>query len=443
MATRANPFYTYRNPGLGQGFNGMAEAMFSGGADPLKQSGAVENMAQARAADALAGYRGEQARGQRDMNNAMVSPASALAELFLGGGVLKDDPFRANPDFQPAPAVDYGNILTSQAPAPGPVTSAILSGLTAQDKMAMAIQEAAVRNLKLDDVMKAAGMAGFASRAASSDPNTALAFAPYVGLNPNTQTALSTVRQDAISARDADEEQAKQDSINTTNLQRERIQQGGANYRTQYTTDNKPVTAANNQDVIVTPAQGKALGITPNEAGQYIVRGRATVGSGGVQQPGTLGGEPVQGQPRAAGGAGGTGGAGAASKVERFKTAEIKAVNGMLETKATTLNTTLPMASRDLIRNNASQYYSDPQAPEYRNLSTATDRAFREFFGSSVEVNPTFGRRFVVPESVTASVRKALAANVAPDKVYGEIAKRTGYTRQQIEAAINAQQPAR
>lgn len=436
MPTRQNPFYQYRNPAIGQAFSGLA-AIFGGQGDAKTQSMIAENQAQAGAAQALAGFRGEQTRGERDKNNAAITNPQALAELLMSGGVLKDDPFKVNPDFNPQP-IDWANVLTTPDPA-GPITSALLSGATAQDKMAAAIQEANIRGMKLDDVLKAAGISEYQRRAFGASPDTALAAGPFVGLNPNQNTALTTGRQDAISARDAAEEMVKQQSINDTNIKREGIQQGGANARNQFSVLNAPVSAGNNADVVVSEARGKALGITPDEQGRYVVRGRTTVGTGQDQQPGSLGGEAVAGRTKA------PGAAGSAGKPLRFEASQIKAVNSMIESGGTKIGTTMPLATRDLIRDNAAKYYRDPASPEYGDLANATARSMREMWGDPSQGSAgIFGTgKVMIPQSVVASVRKALDAGVDPDKTYKTIAQRTGYTRKQIEAALNAQQPAR
>jgi hypothetical protein len=292
MATRQNPFYQFRTPALAQGFNGMAAAMFPE-MDQRAQSAAVENMAQADMANANAGKYREQTRGYRDVNNAMVTNPNSIAELILSGGVLKDDPIRKNPDYKERAPIDFTNILT-QAPQPEP-QSMFMPGMSAQEKMAAAIQEATIRKIDLDRMLKAAGMNEYQRRAASANPDMALPFAPFAGItSPNTQTALTTGRQDAISARDSNEAQAL-----------EGVRQSGANSRNKYSVDNKPVVAGNNQDVIVSEAQGKAMGITPNENGQYVTRGRATVGTGQDQRPGSAGGEVVNGRDKPASGKGG------------------------------------------------------------------------------------------------------------------------------------------
>lgn len=437
MPTRQNPFYQYRNPGIGQGMNTLAAIFAQQAPDARTQSMIAENQAQARASDALAGYRSEQTRGLRDTNTAAVTAPQALAELLLSGGVLKDDPLRTNPDFQPYQGVDWSNVMASPDPV-GPISSAFLPANTAQDKMAAAIMEANLRGMKLDDVLKAAGISEYQRRAFGAAPDTALAAGPFVGLNPNQNTALSVAGQDRISARDAAEDLTKQGTINATSLERERIQQGGANARNQFTVLNAPVNAGNNADVVVTPERGKALGLTPNEQGQYVVRGRTTVGTGQQQQPGTLGGEAVSGPARA--GAGGKD-----AKPLRFETQQIKAVNAMIDSGAQKLGTTIPLATRDLIRDNAAKHYRDPTSPEFGDLANATARSMREFWGEPTQASTgMFGTgKVLVPQSVLASVRKALDAGVDPDKTYQTAAQRTGYTRKQIEAALNAQQSAR
>lgn len=437
MPTRQNPFYQYRNPAIGQAFNSLASLFAQQNPDPRAQSVIAENQAQARASDALAGYRGEQSRGLRDKNDAMVANPQALAELLMSGGVLRDDPLRTNPDYTPPPPTDFS--LTAPAQT-GPISSVFMPSNTAQDKMAAALQEATIRGLKLDDVLKAAGISEYQRRAFGESPDTALAAAPFVGINPNQNTALTTGRQDAISARDATEDLTKQGTINDTRLAQERIQQGGANARNQFSVLNTPVSAGNNADVVVSPTRGKALGIEPDAEGRYVVRGRTTVGTGQQQQPGTLGGDAASGPARVSGASGAS-----AGKPLRFEASQIKEVNSLIESGATKLGTTMPPATRDLIRDNAAKHYRDPASPEFGDLANATARSMREFWGDPAQTRTgLFGTgKLLVPQSVVASVRKALDAGVDPDKTYKAIAQRTGYTRKQIEDALNAQQSAR
>ena len=437
MPARQNPFYQFRNPEIGQAFSGLASIFAQQAPDPRTQSVIAENQAQAGAAQALAGYRGEQTRGLRDTNDAMVAPPTTLAELFMSGGRATDDPLMRNPNYVEPPPTDYG-LMAGPAPEP---QSIFQPGRTANDKVAAAMQELLARGGKVDDLAKLFGQGAFLNQANAGTPDAGMGYMPLFGQVPTANTALSTGRQDAMSARDAAEDVTKQGTINATNLERERLQQGGLEARQQFSTLNAPVSAGNNADVVVTPARGKALGLTPDADGRYVLRGRTTVGTGQDQQPGSLGGEPVAGRDRVTGSKGAS-----ATKPLRFETAQIKAVNSMIESGGTKMGTTMPMATRDLIRDNAAKHYRDPASPEFGDLANATARSMREFFGDTpaqVGGGMFGGRKVLVPQSVVASVRKALDAGVDADKAFKTIAQRTGYTRKQIEDALNAQQPAR
>jgi hypothetical protein len=439
MPTRQNPFYQYRNPAIGQAFGSLAALFGQQGTDAKAQSVIAENQAQAGAAQALAGYRGEQTRGLRDTNDAMVAPPTTLAELFMSGGRATDDPLVRNPNYVEPPPTDFG-LMAGPTPEP---QSMFQPNRTANDKVAAAIQEALIRGVKVDDIAKLFGQGAYLNSVNAGKPDEGMGYLPLFGQMPTANTALSTGRQDEMSARDAAEDLTKQGTINATNLERERLQQGGATARTQFSTLNAPVSAGNNADVVVTPARGKALGLTPDADGRYVLRGRTTVGTGQDQQPGSLGGEPVAGRDRVAG----TGGAGAsAGKPLRFEKSQIEAVNGILAQAATKLDTTIPVATRDLIRDNAAKHYRDSASPEFGDLANATARSLREFFGEAPAQTGGGmfgGRKVLVPQSVVASVRKALDAGVDADKTFKTIAQRTGYTRKQIEDALNAQQSAR
>jgi hypothetical protein len=437
MPARQNPFYQFRNPAIGQAFSGLASIFAQQAPDPRTQSVIAEKQAQAGAAQALAGYRGEQTRGLRDTNSAMATPPTTLAELFMSGGRATDDPLVRNPNYVEPPPTDYS--LTA-GPAPEP-QSMLLPGRTANDKVAAAMQELLARGGKVDDLAKLFGQGAFLNQANAGTPDAGMGYMPLFGQMPTANTALSPARQDQMSARDAAEDLTKQGTINATNLERERLQQGGASARNQFSTLNAPVTAGNNADVMVSPERGMALGIEPDEQGRYIVRGRSTLGAGQSQQPGSLGGESMAVPPRATGAAGSAN----AGKPLRFETAQIKAVNSMIESGGTKMGTTMPMATRDLIRDNAAKHYRDPASPEFGDLANATARSMREFWGDPAQGSTgIFGTgKVMIPQSVVASVRKALDAGVDPDKTYKTIAQRTGYTRKQIEAALNAQQSAR
>lgn len=323
MPNRPNPFYRYTNPALGMGFNGLAAAMFPDQSmDAVRQAAAVENMAQARQADAMAGFNNERARGQRNENDAMVADPRIIGQFIANGGTFQDDPLMRNRSYNPQIApTDFASILTTEPAIAQPSASPFMPQNTAADKFASMIQEAAIRKIPLDKLMEAAGVAEYLRRIGGPNPDSALAAAPFAGVrSPNADTALTTTRQDQISARNSAEDIAKQETVNKTNLSREEMQQTGSNQRNdatnrtnltregmqqsgadrrnKYSVDNRSVSAGNNTDTIVPPAQGRLLGIEPDEQGRYIVRGRATVGTGQDQQPGSLGGDAVAGRER-------------------------------------------------------------------------------------------------------------------------------------------------
>lgn len=232
MATKANPFYKFRTPGMEQGMAGLAE-VFSGGAADVKPSQIVENQAQARAADALASERSAKMQGQLDTNSAMLANPRFLAELFLNGGKATDDPVQLNPNYQaPAPA----NYDLTAKPVAGDVSSMFAPTVTATDKIGGALQELVMRGGKVDDLGKMLGQAGFLQNVQAGTADAGVGYMPLFGSPPTDKTALSTTRQDAMSARDASEkltEATKVENIRAgSRVNVANIQQAGALDRT-------------------------------------------------------------------------------------------------------------------------------------------------------------------------------------------------------------------
>jgi len=298
MPYRHNPFFRYQNQYLGQGFNGLASAMFPDGADPRLQPAAAESTAKAEQARSVAGYNNERTRGERFANDVRQTSPTSIAELMLGGGVLQDDQVTVNPNYQPRQATNFADILTAPATPAQEASPVFNPNRSAKDKLSEAIVWAANNKIPLDQVLKAAGLQGYLQRAAGADPDRALPYAPFVGVTPNTQTALTTTRQDSISARDSAEDIAKQETVNRTRVETTKLEetgkgtrntddnqtklkqedkrQGGDNYRASI----KPVDVNTGQYVFLTPEQGKRLGVTPNAQGQYILQGATKVGTG-------------------------------------------------------------------------------------------------------------------------------------------------------------------
>jgi hypothetical protein len=206
MATKANPYYTYRDPGLARMFSGLSGALFpQAQVDPVKQSAAIENEAQARNYDA-------QARGRTIENDVRATGGASLAEFFRNGGRMQSEPLQQNPAYtEHVSDFSLGAPVSSAAPQPmfNPVANV-------DDKLAGVFRELAGMGFKPDDFMKMIGQSQYLNTATGANPDSALALLPFVGGTPNQNTALTTGRQDAISGRDAAE--ALRQATTTTSM---------------------------------------------------------------------------------------------------------------------------------------------------------------------------------------------------------------------------------
>lgn len=213
--SKPNPFFSpsYQNPALG----GLAQSIASlfaqqpTAASPQDEALATQRNAAAMSSVAQAGKYGAETSGIQDKNSAMRAAPSMLAELFLNGGQFQDDPLimSGNADAGPAPA-NYGlDVASTQATADSPIASMFAPTATARDRMGMAIQEHLARGGKMDDFAKILGQAKFYNEAAGGTPDEGMPFMPLFGSVPTTSTALTTGRQDQMSARDAGEAQSQ------------------------------------------------------------------------------------------------------------------------------------------------------------------------------------------------------------------------------------------
>lgn len=204
MATRANPFYRFNNPALGQGFAGIAEALFPQPDKAASEIAARE--AQAAANMALAAERDQNTRGKQIKNDRFEQMPTGLAEAILSGFQFQEEPMRMNPDYQAPAPIDWSstNLLTQGLPQQD-IQPMMLEGRTRADQLARALQEAQAYGLNLDDMLKSAGMMQYMNNAMGANPQAGLPFAPFVGVSPNAGTALSPTAQNQISARDARE----------------------------------------------------------------------------------------------------------------------------------------------------------------------------------------------------------------------------------------------
>ena len=231
MPTKPNPYYArnFANPYMAQINDTLASLFSQRGADV--PSRILENEAQARQADALAGKYGAETAGIRAKGDAMSTPPMALADLFMSGGKLQDDPMRRNPAYQDPGPTDFS--LTARPMAePQPM---MLPGVSAREKIASAIQEALIRGVKIDDIAKFAGQGGYLGQVNAGTPEAGMPYMPLFGQMPNQNTALTTGRQDAMSARDAAEALTQAESVariqGTNQARVANINQAGANQR--------------------------------------------------------------------------------------------------------------------------------------------------------------------------------------------------------------------
>lgn len=204
MSTRANPFYRYQNPALGAAFTGVAEAMFPTANKTQSEIQARE--AQAAASMALAAERDQDTRGKTIKNDRYEALPTELAQLFLSGGRFEDQPMQVNPDYKPPAPIDWNNtnLLVDGLPKQD-IQPMMVGGRTAADQLATALQQMEAFGFRPDQIMDAIGGMQYLQRAGGANPDTALPFAPFAGVNPNAGTALTTAAQDRISARDARE----------------------------------------------------------------------------------------------------------------------------------------------------------------------------------------------------------------------------------------------
>jgi hypothetical protein len=205
MVTRTNPFYRYQNPALGQGFAGIAEALFP---QPNKAASEIEaRQAQAAANLALAAERDQNTRGKQIKNDRFEQMPTGLAEAILSGFQFQEQPMRMNPDYQAPAPIDWENtnLLTQGIPQQD-IQPMMVEGRSRADQLAEALQQAQAYGFDLDKMLKSAGMMQYMNQAMGDNPQAALPFAPFAGItSPNANTALTAADQNRISARNADE----------------------------------------------------------------------------------------------------------------------------------------------------------------------------------------------------------------------------------------------
>jgi hypothetical protein len=210
MPARSNPFYTYQNPEIGQGFDGLAAIMTSSGG---RQSSTAPRPPSPNAIALADKYRAE-TQGIITKNQALETPPAMLAELFMSGGKVADDPFERNPNYNPDQQVGLPADFDLTTPMPvAEYQPMFQSGRSAQEKMGMAIQEALVRGIKADEIAKLFAQGGYLANVNAGTPEAGMPYMPLFGSAPTTSTALTVDQQNKMSARDAGEAKAQAEAV--------------------------------------------------------------------------------------------------------------------------------------------------------------------------------------------------------------------------------------
>lgn len=206
MPVRSNPFYTYQDKAIGQGFDGLAAIMAGQQASASK--------APAPNAVALADKYRAETQGIISKNDALNTPPAMLAELFINGGKVVDDPVLRNPRYNPDQQVGLPANFDLTTPVPVAEYEPMFQpGRSAQEKMGMAIQEALIRGIKADDIAKLFAQAAYLNNVNAGTPEAGMPYMPLFGQTPTTSTALTVDQQNKMSARDANEARIQAESV--------------------------------------------------------------------------------------------------------------------------------------------------------------------------------------------------------------------------------------
>lgn len=207
MPNKPNPYYggNFRNPMIANLFRDLSGLIPDQSQVPRLQSQIMADQARAAASHSTADLNRAKTSGVLDKNAAMNTPPSMLAELFLSGGKVSDS-MALDPDWRSTMEQNASSTAIPQdLLTPVGEYQPVFSGTSAQEKIAMAIQEALMRGVNLTDIAKFAGQGGYLNNVNAGNPDAGMGFIPLFGSNPTANTALSTGRQDEMSARDSRE----------------------------------------------------------------------------------------------------------------------------------------------------------------------------------------------------------------------------------------------
>lgn len=213
MPTKPNPYYTgnYANPYMAELADTLAAIFAPRSPKPEDAALAYQRTMSGGQSAALADKYTAETAGINLKNDALAAPPRMLAELFLQGGRFSDDPLYMNPNYTPPPPTDY-SLAAALHPQPE-ISSMFMPTVTAADKMGAALQEFLVRGGKFEDFARIIGQARYLAQVDAGNPDGGMPFMPLFGQMPTTSTALTTQRQDAISARDAAEALAQATAV--------------------------------------------------------------------------------------------------------------------------------------------------------------------------------------------------------------------------------------
>ena len=391
MPNRPNPYYSggFQHRPIAELFRDLVNL-----SDRQQKVSAVPsqieaNQARADASLASAGLNRAKATGQLDKNAAMTSSPAMLAELFMSGGKVTDD-FRMAPDWRERMDANTMSLkLPSDFLATGqglPEYQPITSGMSAQDKIAQAIQEALIRGVSLPDIAKFAGQGGYLNQVNAGTPDAGMGYIPLFGSNPTTNTALSTTRQDAISARDAGEQQTRELAVQGLR------NQGSLDVAAQQ---------GRNQTVLEGIRQ---------QGRERLVAMKFEVGPDGKIRAGA--------KPPA---------------TPNISTLEVKRIRESVDTRAKEMNLTLESSARDAIVSEITRRMQTPNTDTFRNPMTALDSVLQDLqdnvlpgVESSVEQAPwykIFGSDKTVVKRAPGAAQPAAPQPAAPQPAAPKLRK--------------------
>lgn len=203
MASVRNPYYAgtrpvsggYVDQGIGSLFQDVVNFV------QLSQAGSRND-----ANEAAARLNNAKAIAEMDKVNALRTPPETLAKLFLSGGKLDADTAQLKPgwekqvDAATAPR-DYS--LAAPVQDSGAISSIFTgSGVSPNEQMGKAFQEAIARGIKVDDIAKVFAQGGYLNQVNNGTPDEGMGYLPLFGQTPNKNTALSVKRQNELQAID-------------------------------------------------------------------------------------------------------------------------------------------------------------------------------------------------------------------------------------------------